>query len=127
MERNRQCRVLVRACWQTLPHSDLNAQLFNQFTPQAFLQRLSLIDLATGEFPLERQAHGSASLGGKNKAVFLDNGAGDLDMLQGIWQIKRPPITNHLEKDVSIIGSSCLNFPMEKPPVCTLQTKAALI
>ena len=65
---------------KALPHPRVNAQFFQQLAPQAFFRGFACMDLAAGELPFQRHAHGRAMPGGQDKTAPLDDGAGDVDM-----------------------------------------------
>jgi len=59
----------------------LDTEFLAQFAAQAAGGVLTGLDLATGKFPLQRQAHRAGALNGEYQAVALDEGASDVEGL----------------------------------------------
>jgi hypothetical protein len=71
---------MMRMGWQSKTKSNADAQLFHKFTLKAVFSRLSIINLATGELPFERQAHDLAALHAENLSALLNDRAGNMQM-----------------------------------------------
>lgn len=94
---NSESRVAVGRGRKSIPDFYLNAKFFNNLTAQAVLQGFAGIDLAAGELPLERQAHGCAPLGNKNKAVTFNESTGYMDM----FHLATPLVPVHSREQLS--------------------------
>jgi hypothetical protein len=79
-------------------HGNFYPQLFAQFPFETFRSALPILDLAAGEFPFERQAHGLAPLGSEYLSILFDDGAGDVVVVHG--RIREQKIDGTTERGI---------------------------
>lgn len=107
----------MRGGWQAFSNANMNAHLFEQFTSKAIFRGFAGIDLASGKFPLKRQAHGGAPLGCQDKAVMFDDGASYVNLPQIAHA--RPfdnPLLSWENRDIPKTTNQGLNRVQKKPP-----------